>query len=326
MNKKILYWAIGTGCFLWLIFIAPSSPIHAQSTVPVDEYWQELADLRQRLDAWEALEVGAQRVQLSGAADELAKIDAVTLPDGRIQPIDSSFWVNHLTAEEPEIEQIKHLLDTVLAEKEGWPAPSIPYDAEQMASILSRPEFDYTPEEANFLQKMWQDFRRQLGEIVAFVLDVTGLAGTLPIALNIFGAVALAFVLYYALSGLVEDFSASAKYEDNDLTEEILTADLALKRADELSSGGDYRTAVRYLYLSSLLLLEERGLLRYDRSLTNREYLRTIRHKPRLATVLRNVIEVFDRVWYGYQPISKELYNDYAKQVDTLKQQKEETE
>lgn len=314
------------GCFLWLIFIASSLPLHAQTAVPVEAYWQELVDLRQRLDGWEALEFEEQRAQLSAAADELAKINAVTLPDGRIQAIDTSFLVNHLTVDDPDIEQIKHLLDAVLSEKEAWPAPSITYDAAQMASILSHPEFDYTPEEENFLQKMWQDFNRQLREILAFALEATGLAGTLPIALNIFGAAALVFVLYYALSGLVEDFSASAKYEDNDLTEEILTADLALKRADELSSGGDYRTAVRYLYLSSLLLLEERGLLRYDRSLTNREYLRTIGHKPRLATVLRNVIEVFDRVWYGYQPISKESYDNYAQQVDTLKRQKEEAE
>ena len=75
-----------------------------------------------------------------------------------------------------------------------------------------------------------------------------------------------------------------------------LTADAALQRAQTFSAGGDYRTAVRYLYLSTLLLLEERGLFRYDRSLTNREYLRRVAHDPTLSAILQDVVEVFDRV------------------------------
>ena len=103
---------------------------------------------------------------------------------------------------------------------------------------------------------------------------------------------------------------------------EILTADMALKKAQQLSSGGDYRTAVRYLYLSSLLLLDERGLLRYDRSQTNREYLRSVANHPHLANPLRRVIDVFDRVWYGYQPLTQDDYTRYAEQVNKLRRQK----
>ena len=101
-----------------------------------------------------------------------------------------------------------------------------------------------------------------------------------------------------------------------------LTAESALRRAQTLSQGGDYRTAVRYLYLSTLLLLEERGLLRYDRSQTNREYLRSLKGRPELASVLRDVIEVFDRVWYGFQPLDEAAYHHYAAQVQNLQQQK----
>jgi hypothetical protein len=110
---------------------------------------------------------------------------------------------------------------------------------------------------------------------------------------------------------------------EEELGGEPLTAELALQRAQELSTGGDYRTAVRYLYLSSLLLLEERGLLRYDRSLTNREYLRTVAHRPELAAILREVIDVFDRVWYGFQTLNPGEYEAYVLRVETLRQQKE---
>ncbi len=308
-----------------LFCLALPVSLHAQSEpVPVADYWQRLADLRTLVAD---LADGGEEVDpqiLNVAAAELERITAVFLPDGRILPIQPTALIHELTAETPDLPRLVQLLDALLDEQAAWPEPGMPYDAAALAAILARDEFNYTPEPENFLQRMWRDFNRQLQELLARILEVTGLGGVLPTFLNVFGAVALAFVIYYALRGLIADFSASSQLDEDELHGELLTADLALKRAEELSTGGDYRTAVRYLYLSSLLLLEERGLLRYDRSLTNREYLRTLAHQPRLAAVLRQVIDVFDRVWYGFQPISKESYEVFARQVDSLKEQKRE--
>ncbi|MCL4267670.1 MAG: DUF4129 domain-containing protein [Anaerolineae bacterium] len=315
---------VGLVCFTAVL---PPSSLHAQAEpLPVADYWQQLADLRALVADLQADEEADYRVALTQAAADLETITAVTLPDGRTLPMQSTFLVNQLTAAEPDLERITHLLDSLLAEQALWPAGGVPYDPAVLAGILAREEFNYTPETENFWQRLWRDFNRQLQELLVRFLEFTGLGGVLPTALNVVGAVVLAFVTYYAIRGLVADFSASSRLDDEGLDGEFLTADLALKRAEELSTGGDYRTAVRYLYLSSLLLLEERGLLRYDRSLTNREYLRTIAHQPRLTAVLRQVIDVFDRVWYGFQPISKESYEAYARQVDSLKQQKGEGE
>jgi hypothetical protein len=68
--------------------------------------------------------------------------------------------------------------------------------------------------------------------------------------------------------------------------------------------------------------LEERGILPYDRSRTNREYLRSLAHLPALAVTLRDVVEVFDRVWYGYQPLDEAGYTRYVRQVEELQQEK----
>jgi hypothetical protein len=65
--------------------------------------------------------------------------------------------------------------------------------------------------------------------------------------------------------------------------------------------------------------LDERNLLRYDRSLTNREYLGSIADRPELAITLREVIDVFDRVWYGFQPLDEKAYNLYVAQVNELR-------
>jgi hypothetical protein len=175
------------------------------------------------------------------------------------------------------------------------------------------------------LQRLWRDIRQAIED---FFLRLFPEDSTIRLPLGdlivIAAAVLVAVVLAFALRGLIADFTADAAMSaEEELGGEPLTAELALQRAQELSTGGDYRTAVRYLYLSSLLLLEERGLLRYDRSLTNREYLRTVAHRPELAAILREVIDVFDRVWYGFQTLNPGEYEAYVLRVETLRQQKE---
>jgi hypothetical protein len=119
---------------------------------------------------------------------------------------------------------------------------------------------------------------------------------------------------------LVREAQLAAEGGNDD---ETLTSKGAMQRAHSLSGQGDYRSAIRYLYLSSLLVLDEQGLLRYDRSRTNREYLRSISSKPELANSLRDVIDVFDRVWYGFESVDEPTYQSYVKQVDELREKKE---
>ena len=84
----------------------------------------------------------------------------------------------------------------------------------------------------------------------------------------------------------------------------------------------DHRSAVRYLYLSALLTLEERALLQHNRSQTNREYLRSVAHVPHLAARLSRVIDVFERVWYGYHAIDETAYARYRNWVIELGREK----
>jgi hypothetical protein len=253
-------------------------------------------------------------------------MDSVELPDGRLHPIDHSFFIHELQNENTSLETLATLLTAYLSSRQGWPDPSLPrLDEAALQEILSRPEFQYTPDEPNFLQRLWRDIRQAIED---FFLGLFPEDSTIRLPVGdlivIVAAVLLALVLAYALRGLIADFTAEAAMSaEEELGGEPLTAELALQRAQELSTGGDYRTAVRYLYLSSLLLLEERGLLRYDRSMTNREYLRTVSHRPELAAILREVIDVFDRVWYGFQTLTASEYDAYAQRVETLKQQKE---
>jgi hypothetical protein len=103
--------------------------------------------------------------------------------------------------------------------------------------------------------------------------------------------------------------------------ERALSSTDARARAQELLNNGDVRSAVRYLYLSSLLWLHEHKLLRYERSLTNREYLAQVQNNPGLHERLAPVVSTFDRVWYGKRPIDNEALRAYQDQVDALRRE-----
>jgi hypothetical protein len=90
------------------------------------------------------------------------------------------------------------------------------------------------------------------------------------------------------------------------------TAESAEDHAARSAAAGNYREALRYLFLSTMLQLQSQGLVELRPGMTNREYLRTlVVHGPSpavLHTSLRRLVESFDAVWYGHQPIDEAGY------------------
>lgn len=76
-------------------------------------------------------------------------------------------------------------------------------------------------------------------------------------------------------------------------------------------SRGEYQLAIRCLHLSLLCLLAERGLIAFDPSKTNGEYVRMLQDKPSLHVVLRALTRRFDDIWYGTKTASLTLYQQF---------------
>ena len=131
-----------------------------------------------------------------------------------------------------------------------------------MNRILAQPEFQWKEqnvEQPNALEKLWQRIQQELGRIRAGKL--LGFEGS-NYVFGIGAVLLLAAGLLFLFRNLLFGFVAEARLAPHAQTgDEILTADTALQAGSKPVAGGDYRSAVRYLYLSALLLLEERGLL-----------------------------------------------------------------
>lgn len=318
------------GGLVWMGLSArPASVVAATAPLPLADYWQTLTDLQARLAPMSDPPDAAAQAQLHAAAERLLQIDRVQWPDGTTVAVDHTFLASQLRAQPPQLAQVRGQLTTLLAWRARNAAPPFAtVDPAILARILAQPEFQRQQAEPPAWLKWLGERWLRLLEWLDRLLQRSDAPASAPASAaavweqlaTLVMLVLLASLLLYALRSILADFVAEAALAgEADLTHEPLTADSALRRAQEFSGGGDYRTAVRYLYLSTLLRLEERGLLRYDRSLTNREYIKRVAHDPPLAAVLRDVVEVFDRVWYGYQPLDAGAYQRYASAVEALK-------
>jgi hypothetical protein len=87
------------------------------------------------------------------------------------------------------------------------------------------------------------------------------------------------------------------------------TAQQARAAAETAAGAADYRKAIRYRYLATLLALDEAGHMRFDPALTNHEYLQ--RAPAPLREPLGPLVGIFERLWYGGFPATAEDYRAY---------------
>ena len=293
-------------------------------SVAWEEYWQQVEDAYQEIIDLENMSLDQAHVRLEGLALQWDALTSVILTDGRVMTVDHSYLVSLLRDPDPDLARIEQLFAALLAEQESV-VPGRFYDDDRQAlnRILAQSEFQWKEpkvEAPSALLKLWQRIQQELERLTRMLIGFEGSNYVFGIGAVLLLVAGLLFLFRHLLFGFVAEARLAPYAHTGD---EVLTADTAFMRAQNLSHGGDYRSAVRYLYLSALLLLEERGLLGHDRSKTNREYLRSVSDQPELETPLRAVVEVFDRVWYGYQPLEDQEYQYYERQVGKLRQQRQ---
>lgn len=321
--KRLLQRAVLISLWVWL---GSTAAVDAQTAPPITDYWTRLSQLQLFIEQnADTLSHTEQRQTLRRYADEFEQNSTYQLDSGVGVVIMPQPLLFLLRADEPNLADIHLQVDSLLATKEAWAAGQFSQaDLILLDEVLADPAFHYeTESDRPTLRERLLDLLFEalefLNNLIPEPIRESGILGNI---LYYGGFIGLMLLLFFAMRNVIKSFLPEATASNLLDDEAYLTADRALERADQYATGGDYRTAVRYLYLSALLLLEERGLLRYDRTLTNREYLRSIAHKPELAVVLRDVIEVFDRVWYGFQPLAAAEYSEYARRVEALKAQR----
>jgi hypothetical protein len=106
--------------------------------------------------------------------------------------------------------------------------------------------------------------------------------------------------------------------QENDIYAGPRTPKGALDESARLAAEGDFRSALRLAYLATLLRLDDKEIIRFDRTGTNWEYLYMLRNRSRLYAMLRPVTVTFDCKWYGHEPATETDYQAFVTAYRTV--------
>jgi len=95
-----------------------------------------------------------------------------------------------------------------------------------------------------------------------------------------------------------------------------LSANRWLILAEELTTKGELRLAMRALYLATLAYLAEHHMITIEIYKSNREYEQELRRRAHereeLLTIFAKSLNLFERVWYGMYCIQRPEFDNYA--------------
>ena len=288
--------------------------------VPVDEYWRRIDAIAESLDG-----VERDAPSIAAAADELASIGAVVLPDGQVLPVDNGDLAAILRGDDLSQDDLQAVCARLAALQRArgmldkQPTLTTDQTFAQLEKILARSEFDQATERAQrvpLLERAADWLWRKLFPWLDRAASQPGVESLLSLISVAVVLGVLAFVFRDSWRQWAAEGRSKRKGKAGE--DATLNSSEALERAHTLAGADDYRQAVRYLYLSTLLWLDERRLLHYDPTLTNREFLHQVMGHARLYKALLPVVDIFDQVWYGFVPLDSRGYAVYARQVEQV--------
>ncbi len=114
--------------------------------------------------------------------------------------------------------------------------------------------------------------------------------------------------LYYVASGAFGHVRRRRSGQDLQPSRQADPAELT-RQAQTAAAGGEYREAVRLLYIACLLRLDRAGLLVYHPSITNWAYVDVLSDRPSVAPFFRDFTALADRAMYGVAPVDAEQFH-----------------
>lgn len=187
---------------------------------------------------------------------------------------------------------------------------------EKFRSQYKGPEFDYTtvqPRES-FIDKI-KKFIRKIIEAIFGNIDPGKTAFLTENIIRLVAVVITGFVLYFLVRFLIgkdgnyffRKKKEKIKIDGHDLHENIHEINFTETIAS-FERQKDYRSAVRYRFLSVLKLLADKKLISWNPEKTNKDYAEELKDLQ-VKSSFRELAYIFDYVWYGEFEIDEENYN-----------------
>ena len=296
-----------------LCLLAPLAA-HAQdgpeTALPLAEYRTALQTARTALTA--------NPPDMDAARDALAAAESIVLRSG------ATVDMTPLLSDDASLTAAESLarVETALQQLDESVSDRTAERLSVLDTVLAGPAFQQS-------ESLLDRLRRWLAELLARFFPDTDMPGTInpaaSTAVEVVGwavvavaAIVLLLLLSRWLRTLLQAFVGDATLAAAGEAGDPATAAEARAAAGRSAQEGDYRGAVRQLYLAALLTLQEQRIASRDRSLTNREVLARVPAEHPTREHLQPIVEVFDDVWYGVHEPDDATFTRYQAEVDAL--------
>ncbi len=311
-------------------------PLSARAAdVDLPTYVLRLATARDALTQAQSL-AGAQRdAAIQRAQDALTGIDNVTI-DGQRYPTAHGDALDALRRTPPEIERASVELTTLHALMTNAQAAAPDTRARQRLDDVLR-DRAFHEAEPNIVQRQVIRAQSWVGEQVRRLFrpfqrarppnapaDTPG-AGPLARLFAALGSPIILILLVLVLAAVIaffitRRFRTRKKKAKEEAPLPPRTAAEWWQHADALATRGDYRAAIRALFLGTLTELDERRLVPFDRALTDREYLREAQRQQRwLIEPLRPFVRLVEEIVYANAPCHAAEYATARGYMDAVR-------
>lgn len=299
-------------CALWFV---PSAS--ADNPISFDAYRAAVAQALDLVTQAIGQSFDTRGPFLDRAAALLEPLDTVTLPSGAETAVDNRELVTLIR--DPNKTQVAQTRLVALRDALAQPLyTTSASDLVLLQTLLNRPPFaqesSALPAWLNdILVRILQFFDRLVNNTARGVFDGRDL-------IVLLGIVLVMVVLLYLMRGLRRNLVNEEALASLPEARQVRTPGEAFDNARTFARQGDYRNAVRQLYLATLLQLDRQGKIKFDPTLTNREYLHQTSNDPGTTAALAPIVETFDRVWYGFEPITSTEFDAYRTRVEKVQE------
>ncbi len=303
-----------------------------------DEYSQALASVQGALSN-EAQAIAAEEVPPGDAASLVAKrvlgpIHSVTAAPGQPPRLISTHSLvaaiaaaEALKDKDAKVEALRVLNTQIQFLRDSLGTGASPVNPaavrQSVRETLARPEFAADPPPPpSFTEKIAAWIDRLLNRHQpAATPNVPNINPAVIYWILVTIAAAAFAILVAALVQTISRREARAKPLELDAAEVTLMEardnDSLLALAEKQAQAGDYRRAFRLVYLAALVALDTGGVLHFDRSKTNWEYLRAA-GRGDIYAAMTPLTREFDQVWYGLGVADAGRYARARAQYDAL--------
>jgi hypothetical protein len=144
---------------------------------------------------------------------------------------------------------------------------------------------------------------------------------TMKIIYWLLGIAAVAFfIMKVSKMNRLNLFAASPQGKTTFAIEEENIHEIAFEEAIQNAvRDGDYRSAIRLMYLQNLKILTDKSLIAWQPNKTNRDYLREL--IPVLQQPFRRITDVFEYAWYGHLTVTQEDFTELKEDITRFQKQ-----